>query len=132
MAIGRRSDTVRTSPILMALAKAEQGASGEIRVHLTRRWLERDAFKRAAAIFREFDMGSGEKRGSVLVYVNLRRRRFAIVADEELSAAAGQKLWDRLARELAIDLRSTHHENAVALTVARVGEAIRKHFPSEG
>jgi uncharacterized membrane protein len=130
MARGRMPDTVRTSPILTALGKAEQGTSGEIHVHLTRRWIERDPFRRAAAVFREFAMS--ERPGAVLIYVNLRRRKFAIVAGEEFASVAGQKFWDRLAREMAVDLRSTHHENAVAMTVARMGEALRKHFPAEG
>lgn len=129
MALGKGAETVRTSPILAAINQAERGTTGEIRVHLTRRWFERNADRRAAAIFREFGMGARERKNAVLIYVNLRRRKFAIVADEGIAAAAGQKLWEKLSRELAVDLRSTHYERAVAMTVARLGEALRKHYP---
>jgi uncharacterized membrane protein len=123
--------SVRTSPILIALAEAERGSTGEIRVHLSRRWIERDPFTRATALFREFGMGRTAKRNAVLVYVNLRARKFAIAADEGVTAAVGARFWEKLSRELTVDLRSTHPENAVALTVRRIGDALRKHFPEE-
>jgi uncharacterized membrane protein len=112
------------------LSEAERGSTGEIRVHLSRRWFERDSFVRATALFREFGMTRTAKRNGVLIYVNLKKHKFAIVADEGITAAVGNKFWEKLGRELAVDLRSTHHENAVAMTVRRVGEALRKHFPS--
>jgi uncharacterized membrane protein len=126
-----QAGVVRTSPILIALAEAESGSTGEIRVHLSRRWIERDPFARAAALFREFGMARTAKRNAVLVYVNLRRHKFAIAADEGINSAVGQRFWEKLSRELAVDLRSTHPEKAVAMTVTRIGEALKKHFPAE-
>ena len=123
------NDTLRTSPILTALSEAERGSNGEIRVHLSRRWFERDPFGRATALFREFGMTKTAKRNGVLIYVNLKRHKFAIVGDEGITGVVGNRYWEKLGRELTVDLRSTHHENAVALTVLRVGEALRKHFP---
>ena len=123
--------SVRTSPILIALADAERGTTGEIRVHLSRRWIERDPFTRATALFREFGMGRTARRNAVLVYVNLRRRKFALVADEGITESVGARFWEKLSRELTVDLRSTHPENAVAMTVSRIGDALRKYFPEE-
>jgi uncharacterized membrane protein len=118
------------SPILLALAEAEEQTTGKIRVHLSRRWIERRPFERAAAIFREFEMSHSRHRNSVLIYLNLRRRKFAIVADASLTKNVSQRFWDKVARELAVDLRSTHFENAVAAAVRRIGEAMKKHYPS--
>ena len=130
MVTGKDASLARTSPILIALTESERGSTGEIRVHLSRRWLERDAFARAAKLFREFGMVKTAKRNGVLIYVNLRRHKFAIVGDAGITEVVGNRYWEKLGRELAVDLRSTHHENAVAMTVRRVGDALRKHFPA--
>ena len=71
------------------------------------------------------------KRNAVLIYLNLRKRKLAIVADEGMHQAVGQRFWEKLGRELRANLHSTYYENAVAITVREVGEALKKHFPRE-
>jgi uncharacterized membrane protein len=61
--------------------------------------------------------------------VNLRRKKFAILGDQGIHDHVGQAYWDRISRELANDLRSTHHENAIAAAILRIGAALAKFFP---
>jgi uncharacterized membrane protein len=65
----------------------------------------------------------------VLLYVNLRRRKFAIYGDEGIHQSVGQRYWEKIARELVQDLRGTHHENAIAMAVEKMGDALAKYFP---
>jgi uncharacterized membrane protein len=118
-----------TDPIVRAIALAEAGTTGEIRVHLTRRLLEKDPFARALRLFERFGMSRTLQRNAVLLYVNLRRRKFAIVADQGLDQVLGQPYWRKLARQLTEDLRGTDPERAVALAVESLGEALKRHFP---
>lgn len=121
----------RHSPIIDAIAEAEQGTTGEIRVHLSRNQFERDSFRHAQRIFYQFEMFRTTHRNAILIYVNLRKRRFAILGDQGIHDKTGQKFWEKLARELSQDLRSTHPEKAIALTVLKAGECLRTQFPVE-
>ena len=124
-------DGVGTSPIVQAIALAESGTTGEIRVHLSKRPFERSPLSRATQLFEQFGMSLTHQHNGVLLYVNLRRRKFAIVADTGITAAAGPRYWDQLGRSLRENLLATHPEHAIALAVQEIGNVLRKHFPSD-
>ncbi len=113
------------SSIVDAIAAAEHGTTGEIRVHLSRRRFERDTLESARAIFARHGMGGV----SVLIYVNLRSRRFALVGGASVDKVIGGRGWQALARELGERLRGTHHERAVAQTVGDLGALLGLAFP---
>jgi uncharacterized membrane protein len=115
--------------VVKAIAEAERLTVGEIRVHLSRRWLERDPVARAERIFHAFKMERSPLRNSVLLYVNLKARKLAIIGDEGIHHMAGQPYWEKLVRELQEDLRETFPENAIASAVRRIGTEMARHFP---
>lgn len=118
------------SPILLALQEAEEGTTGVIEVHLSRRWIERDALARATEIFYQFQMHRTQARNAVLVYVNFRARKLAIIGDQGIHEAVGQGFWDRMSQELAENLRYTQSERAIALTVIAIGQVLKNFFPT--
>lgn len=117
------------SPIVQAITDAERASTGEIRVHLSRRWIEKDPFDRAFRLFHQFGMTKTRQRNAVLLYINLRKKKFAIVGDEGIHHVVGQRYWEELALHLKQDLQSTHIENAVALAVRTIGMTLKKFFP---
>jgi uncharacterized membrane protein len=119
------------SPIIGAIQKAEENSTGEIRVHLSKKFLERDAYARATRLFRQFGMFRTTHRNAVLFYVNLKRKKFAIVGDEGIHQKVGQRYWEEVARDLRKDLRETHPERAIANAVLKIGQILSKHFPLE-
>jgi len=119
------------SPIVEAIRLAEENTTGEIRVHLSKKWIERDPYKRATRLFQKFGMFRTTHRNAVLFYVNLKRHKFAIVGDEGIHKTVGQRYWEELARELKRALISTHPENAIAIGVSKIGEILQKHYPLE-
>ena len=119
------------SPIIQAIRDAEHGSTGVIRVHLSKKWIETDPFRRAARIFNLHQMTRTSQRNAVLIYVNLRRRKFAIVGDLGLQKAIGQRDWEVLTKELEENLRATQSEKAISLAVTSVGEILKKFFPAE-
>jgi uncharacterized membrane protein len=116
-------------PIVQAIAEAERGTTGEIRVHLSRRWIERNPFKRAIALFNRYGMSRTTHRNAVLIYINRRTRKFAIIGDEGIHKAVGQKGWEALGGELRGHLLTTHYERAIAMTVNDLGALLRLFFP---
>jgi uncharacterized membrane protein len=131
MATGKIFGGVEHSPIVDAIAVAEAGTTGEIRVHLSKRLFEKNPFKHASRLFEQFGMTRTSQRNAVLLYVNLRRRKFALVADEGIQKVLIQRYWDDLAKALKQNLRETHPERAIASAVIAVGIQLKRHFPAE-
>lgn len=130
MAAGKaHKSTKKHSPIVRSIALAETRTTGEIRVHLSRKIFERDPLVRAQKLFRQFGMGQTTHRNAILLYVNLRRKKFAIIGDEGIHQHVGQRYWDELVAELKKDLRGTHMENAIALAVRTIGVTLERYFP---
>ncbi len=125
------NEKLKHSPIVDAIAEAELGTTGEIRVHLSRSWVEKDAYKHAERLFNQFDMQRTRNRNAVLLYVNMRRHLFAIVGDEGIHQVVGQKYWEVLAGRLAQNLHETHPEKAIAIAVREIGAKLREHFPAD-
>lgn len=121
----------KLSPIVLAISEAETRTTGEIRVHISRGWAEKDVFRYAQSIFEEFDMQRTAQRNAILIYLNLRTRKFAILGDRGIDQAIGPKAWEEMAHALKEDLLSTHFESAIAMGVQRAGACLAKHFPAE-
>lgn len=121
---------IKHSPIVRAITEAEAGTTGEIRVHLSRHWIEPNTLKRARRLFARFGMQRTEHRNGILLYVNLRRKRLAVVGDVAIDACVGEAFWKKLISDLERDLRATHFENAISNTVRKIGEELARHFPA--
>jgi hypothetical protein len=119
------------SPIVEAIRLAEESTSGQIRVHISKKWLEKDPYRKARHIFQHHKMSDNPFRNSVLIYVNLRKMQFAILGDSGIDQVVGSQYWQDMNLELAQNLRSTQSERAIAFTVALVGLALKKYFPSK-
>lgn len=122
---------MNTSPIVTAIEEAESRTTGEIRVHLSRRWWEKDPYTRAETLFKRFGMAGTRHRNAVLLYVNVRKHKFAIIGDSGIHARVGQAYWEELTKALAQDLKSTHLEKALALAVRTIGVTLEHYFPLE-
>ncbi len=133
MAVGKSAlkSSKDRSPIVQAIAFAEKKTTGEIRVHITKHLRDPDPMGRALALFDEYRMTQTTDRNAILIYVNIRLRKFSIIADEGIHRAVGQRYWDELAVNLKEDLLSTYFENAIALTIFTLGMTLEKYFPKE-
>ena len=120
----------KISPIVNAIGEAEKNTTGEIRVYLSKRWLDIHPYKRAQKLFLKHKMEKTKYRNGIMLYVNLKRKKFAIFGDEGIHQKVGQHYWDAIAKNLMQDLKSTHFENAIAKAVLSVGEKLKELFPS--
>lgn len=117
------------SPILRALIFLHQRVDADVRVHVAKRKFERDPMAYALELFEDHRLARTEKRNGILVYLNLKSRKFAVVADEGVHRLLGQRYWDELAANLREDLQSTYFENAIALTLYALATDLKRKYP---
>lgn len=114
--------------IRAAVAAAERQTAGEIRVHLERRAVG-DVLAHARRVFHALGMHRTRHRASVLLYLAVDDRKFAIVGDDGVHARVGYRLWDSVRDELQRELRAGRTRDGVIATVAEIGRALAAHFP---
>lgn len=116
--------------IAAAVAEAERGTSGEIRVHLERR-LPRggDALARATSLFTRLGMHATAERNGVLLYLAVGDRKLAIVGDAGVHARVGEPYWQGVRDAMVERLRAGAPRDAVVHAVTDVGLILRKFFP---
>lgn len=120
------------SPIVEAIVRAERATSAEIRVHVSESWFERDPLAHARKIFYQLGMNQTRNRNAVLLYVNLRRHRFAIFGDEGVHERLGDSVWRKIAGTLHDDLQGTHPERAIGQCVDLLGVVLGQLYPHVG
>ena len=118
--------------IVSAVAAAERGTSGEIRVHLERRLPHAATpLARATQLFRRLKMDATTHRNGVLIYVAVEDRKLAIVGDVGVHAQVGDEYWQRVRDAMVERLRVGAARDAITHAVIDVGMVLRKFFPHQ-
>lgn len=115
--------------IARAVAKAEEGTTGEIRVHVVGSLDGVEPLDAARAAFARLGLAETRARNAVLVLVSHLDHRFAIWGDEGIHAKAGQELWDKAAAALEAGLKAGRPAEGLIACVGEVGAALARHFP---
>ncbi len=121
--------------IMAAIEDAERKTSGEIRVFISHRLLgSDDLMDRARRRFEKLRMARTRDRNAVLVYLNPREQKFAILGDIGIHEKCGDAFWNDAAAQMQSLLREGRFTDAVVETVRKAGELLANHFPprSEG
>ncbi|MCC7441482.1 MAG: TPM domain-containing protein [Bdellovibrionales bacterium] len=110
---------------------AERATSAQLWVVVTHRIPERDPARSAETLFESLALTQTRHRNGVLLYLNLRTRRFAWARDKGAQTALGESYWRELSDSFREDLLSTHHELALRMAVRTLGISLARHFPPE-
>jgi uncharacterized membrane protein len=114
--------------IVAAIAAAEKGTSGEIRVHVTRRVPE-NIEERAIRRFDLLGMAKTAERNGVLIYIAPRARQFRVLGDAAIHEKCGASFWTEVASAMEASFRKGELTEGVVRGVERVGEVLARHFP---
>ena len=114
--------------IVAAIAAAEKGTSGEIRVHLTRH-APKDLEARALRRFHLLGMTKTAERNGVLIYIAPRARVFRILGDTAIHEKCGEDFWKEVAAAMEAHFRQGKLTEGVVAGIERVGEVLARHFP---
>ena len=115
--------------IVQAIRDAELGTTGEIRVHISRSFFEKDLLTSAQNQFEYLKMHETKDRNGVLFYFNLRRHQFALFGDIGIHEKVKQDFWNRLATDISKTIHNKGLNEALVKSVEEIGKALKTHFP---
>lgn len=115
--------------IAEAIEKAENGTTGEIRVHIERRCKE-DPLHRAIHLFGELGMHETKQKNGVLIYISINDHKLAIYGDEGIHSIVGDEFWNEDIQILVNYFKTNRFADGIIEVVSRVGSKLAEHFPA--
>ena len=116
--------------LVAAIAAAETGSRGELRLHLDKASPE-DALRRAEQLFHQLGMSQTRDGTGVLLYVAPIARKVAVYAGPGIHQTAGQALWQSAVRTVADGFRNDDPLSGLESAIHTIGEALRRCAPGE-
>ena len=111
-----------------AIAQAEKGTSGEIRVHIESS-CSGDVLDEAAFIFKTLKMHETEQRNGVLIYLAIKNRKFAIIGDAGINAKVPEGFWDHIKDIMTEHFKNSHFTEGLVAGIKLSGEKLNEFFP---
>jgi len=111
-----------------AIAQAEKGTSGEIRVHIESS-CSGDVLDEAAFIFKTLKMHETEQRNGVLIYLAIKNRKFAIIGDAGINAKVPEGFWDHIKDIMTEHFKHSHFTEGLVAGIKLSGEKLNEFFP---
>ena len=76
-------------------------------------------------------MDQTKLRNGVLLYINPRIKKFAIVGDAGIHEKVKQDFWDDLAKNVTQAIQDKDPIHGVVVAVGAIGDALKVHFPRD-
>jgi uncharacterized membrane protein len=114
-----------------AIADAERGHRGEIRVHVERRYPGDGPLQRAAALFSELGMERTQGGTGVLLYIAELDRKAAVFAGPGVYGAREPGFWRQVTDAVAEGHRSGDRIGGLRRALELVGAILREAAPGE-
>lgn len=111
-----------------AIAAAEKGSSGEIRVVISRS-ARGDVLAAARKQFTRLGMANTRERNGVLILLAVTSRQFAILGDEGIHQLIGVDGWERVRDGMAERFQRGDFAGGLTYGVTEVGRELARHFP---
>jgi uncharacterized membrane protein len=111
-----------------SVREAELETSGEIRVHIETSFTG-EVLDRAAWIFKKLDMHKTADRNSVLFYLAVDDRKFAIIGDAGINAKVPTGFWEEISGLLQKNFRENKFTEGLSEGIILAGKHLKAHFP---
>lgn len=111
-----------------AIREAEEGTSGEIRVHVDN-FCKSDPLERAEMLFAEMRMHETELRNGILIYIAQHDRKFAIYGDKGIHEKVNDGFWIDIKSVLLNEFANGNFKKALIDAVLKSGVELKKYFP---
>lgn len=116
--------------IVEAIAQAERGTTGEIRVSVsTLIW--GDVRKAAEQAFERMHMTATNDRNAVLFFVVPARRKIVVLGDTGVHAKVGEEFWHHIVKAVSHSFRAHDYTDGLVRAIAAVGRQLTVHFPRD-
>lgn len=114
-----------------AIAAAERGHRGEIRVHIESRYSGDGPKQRAEALFHELALDRTRDGTGVLLYVAERDRKTAVFAGPGVHGARAAGFWTDVAAAIARGYAEGDRMTGLLRALAMIGEILRDAAPGQ-
>lgn len=114
--------------IVHAIEKAETATSGEIKIHLEDR-VKGNILDHALAAFQKLGMHNTALRNGVLIFVAVRDRQFAILADEGIHQKVPENFWDTVKEEMQGFFAQEKFSEGIIKGIEKAGAQLQQYFP---
>ncbi len=115
--------------IALAIQKAEQRTSGEVRIYVESRCKYVNPVMRAKELFQALNMFETAERNGVLVYVAMKDKQLAIYGDEGIHQKVGADFWNAEVSKMLQLFNKHDYALGIATIIEEIGEALTLHFP---
>ena len=122
-------NSVDHDKIVAAIAKAEQGTTGEICVFVSRHHVA-NALEEATRCFKKLKMDRTALRNDVLIFVAPRSHSFAVIGDVGVHSKCGKHFWNEVVEAMRHRLRRGEFTDALLCGIERVGSLLAEYFPA--
>ncbi|MEY3367634.1 MAG: hypothetical protein RI973_789 [Bacteroidota bacterium] len=114
--------------IIATIREAEKATSGEIRVHLERKY-KGDITEAAHGVFHALRMDRTELRNGVLIFIVPSMHAFAIYGDEGINRKVPPHFWEDVRDIMQQHFREGQFAEGVCQGVRLAGEKLSEFFP---
>lgn len=114
--------------IVKAIQQAESVTSGEIKVHVEES-CGADALQRAAVVFQKLHLKNTALKNGVLIYIAVKDRKFAILADEGIHKKAPENFWEEIKEGMQNEFSKGRFFEGLLQGIQQSGEQLHHHFP---
>lgn len=112
-----------------AIAQAEKGTSGEIRVFIDDHCSDVNPLDKAAFTFEQLEMHKTDLRNGVLIYLSIKDHKLAIIGDKGINELVPENFWEST-RDIIINSLKTGNITAGIINgIEEAGRVLRQHFP---
>ena len=115
--------------IVAAIQEAEKQTSGEIRVHLERRF-KGDVMAHAREIFERVGMTKTEQRNGVLIYIALKDNKFSIIGDEGIDQKVPDDFWEQTKDLMLVQFKKGDIPAGIIVGIKNAGAQLSAYFPA--
>lgn len=114
--------------IISAIQIAEKNTSGEIRVHIEGS-ADKDIFKRSLEVFQRLKMFETKLQNSVLIYVAVNDKKFAVYGDKGIDKVVPKNFWNTTRNSMQAHFVKGNFKEAIVAGILKAGEELKTHFP---
>lgn len=114
--------------ITNAVAHAEDGTSGEIRVHIDR-YCKTNPLLKAQNLFHHLKMDETELRNGVIIYISIDDKQVAIYGDKGINEKVEADFWDTTLAKMTEQFKQGKMVEGISAGLAEAGLRLKTHFP---
>ncbi|MBC8047920.1 MAG: TPM domain-containing protein [Fimbriimonadaceae bacterium] len=116
--------------IVKTIHASEDVTSGEIKVHIEES-CGADVMKRAVAVFHKINLQKTVLRNGVLIYLAIKEKQFAILADEGINNKVPENFWEGIKEGMQLEFSNGRFLQGLIQGIEQAGEQLKIHFPIE-